>query len=55
MKLKGSCPNTRVEREPMWDGNVLLVPSSSCSSVEREPMWDGNIIDFLISFSLCSG
>ena len=34
---------TRVEREPMWDGNPERGSSLlSRQPVEREPMWDGN-------------
>jgi len=34
----------KVEREPMWDGNVpSYVKVISDFKVEREPMWDGNM------------
>jgi len=34
----------RVEREPMWDGNYLLLQTRKLlHRVEREPMWDGNV------------
>jgi len=31
-----------VEREPMWDGNVIGGLHDDDILVEREPMWDGN-------------
>ncbi len=32
-----------VEREPMWDGNILASLENPFGYlVEREPMWDGN-------------
>jgi len=32
-----------VEREPMWDGNIVCAGNYlGVSDVEREPMWDGN-------------
>ena len=32
-----------VEREPMWDGNMVWsVYGQMVYVVEREPMWDGN-------------
>ena len=33
----------QVEREPMWDGNLIdLEEVVRLDPVEREPMWDGN-------------
>jgi len=35
--------DSRVEREPMWDGNLYsFFLSCFILLVEREPMWDGN-------------
>jgi len=39
----GEWKPTKVEREPMWDGNCLLIYCRVLlHHVEREPMWDGN-------------
>jgi len=42
--IKTGLAQSKVEREPMWDGNVLERRAFSFirMSVEREPMWDGN-------------
>ena len=39
------CSGIRVEREPMWDGNLAVIEMSRSNwAVEREPMWDGNLL-----------
>ena len=38
-----------VEREPMWDGNIITSSRSISKSVEREPIWDGNDYKLLVS------
>ena len=41
--VDSTCLFIPVEREPMWDGNLIAFYAPETKRrVEREPMWDGN-------------